>query len=108
MKTAQKKVAKQCQGQGIGRHTKEEIRELGIKDLKAISDYLGDKPFIMGNKPTVVDCTLFGFLAGYFCENPVENAYSQAVQKEFTNFEAFFKRMKEAYWNDWNDCLHKD
>ncbi len=32
----------QASGQGIGRHSKEEVIEMGMKDLAAISAYLGD------------------------------------------------------------------
>ena len=49
--------------QGMGRHTQVEVYEMGVKDLKAISTYLGDKPFFTGQKATEVDCALFGILA---------------------------------------------
>ena len=100
-------VTNQCKGQGIGRHTTEEIRELGIKDMKALSDYLGDKPFVMGDKPTVLDCTLFGFMSGFFCAKPADTIYNTVVRKDFPNLERHFNRMKDAYWKDWDDCLYK-
>ena len=32
------------------------------RDLRAIDTFLGNKPYMMGDKPTVVDCTVFGAL----------------------------------------------
>ena len=34
-------VKKYAYGQGIGRHSKEEVREMGYGDLKALSEFLG-------------------------------------------------------------------
>ena len=39
---------------GIGRHSSEEIHEIGCDDIQAISTYLGSKPYLMGDRPTVV------------------------------------------------------
>ena len=50
-------------GQGMGRHTKEEVYEMGLKDLRALSAYLGDKPYFTGEKVTELDCAAFGSLA---------------------------------------------
>ena len=47
-------------GQGIGRHTREEIRTMGMNDIKTISDYLGEKTFMMGDVPIELDCVVFG------------------------------------------------
>jgi len=55
----------------MGRHTEAEVIEMGIKDLKALSAFLGSKQFFMGQKATEVDCTMFGFLAlGLWCSTP--------------------------------------
>ena len=39
---------------GIGRHSSEEIHKIGCDDIQAISTYLGSKPYLMGDRPTVV------------------------------------------------------
>ena len=56
--------------QGIGRHSKEEIFEMGLKDLKAISNYLGSKPFFTGEKVSELDCAAFGMLAQFIWNSP--------------------------------------
>ena len=40
----------------------EEIFELGMQDIDALSAYLGDKSYFMGDKPTGLDASAFGFL----------------------------------------------
>ena len=49
---------------GILRHTAEEIEWLGVRSLGALSNLLGEKSHLMGDKPTAVDAISFGMLAG--------------------------------------------
>ena len=51
-------------GQGIGRHTPNEIYELGREDLQAVSDILDDNDFIQGERPSSFDCSVHAFIAG--------------------------------------------
>lgn len=39
---------------GIGKHSNEEIANIGRDDLRALSDILADKPYFFGAKPTAV------------------------------------------------------
>ena len=32
------------------------------RDIRAVATLLGKKPYIMGDKPSLVDCTVFGAL----------------------------------------------
>src|SRR5262249_18611455 len=50
-------------GHGLGRHTKEEIYALGNADVTALSAYLEDRPYFLGEEPTALDATAYGFLA---------------------------------------------
>ena len=52
-------VLNQLHSQGMGRHSPEEVAQIGIADLCAIADYLGDKPYFMGNQPTTADATVY-------------------------------------------------
>lgn len=65
--------------QGMGRHTESEVMEMGMKDLKALSDYLGNKPFFTGQKAAEVDCAIFGSVAMFLWNmpgSPYERAFS--------------------------------
>lgn len=55
-------IGKQIYGQGIGRHNSNEIFHLGKIDLEALSIFLAEKPYFMGNKPTSLDASAFGIL----------------------------------------------
>lgn len=55
-------VKKTLYRQGIGRHNKDEVAELGMRNIQAIADYLGDREFIAGSEPCDADATVYGFL----------------------------------------------
>ena len=48
---------------GIGRHTEPEIVALGQRSLAALSSLIGDKPYLMGERPCGADASVFGMLA---------------------------------------------
>lgn len=45
-----------------GRHSREEIAEMACDDIQAISAYLADKPFLLGDTVSSIDATLYGML----------------------------------------------
>lgn len=57
------------QAQGLGRYSRDEIYAFGRRDLDAVADLLGDRPFFGGDSPTRVDCTVFAFTASFLCEH---------------------------------------
>ena len=62
------KTTKQAKHQGYGRHSEEEIEVITMQDLKAFSDFLGDKTYFFGNEqPSKIDADLFGFMAVVSC-----------------------------------------
>ncbi|KTD23582.1 Uncharacterised protein [Legionella lansingensis] len=46
-----------------GRHSAQEVREMGFKTLDAIAIMLGEKKYFHGNEITSIDATAFAFLA---------------------------------------------
>ena len=48
---------------GYGRHSKEEVYDIGRADLKAFNDIIGTNKFIFGYEVSDVDAALFGILA---------------------------------------------
>ena len=55
----QKQVRNSLHGQGMGRHSADDIHAFGAADTKAISDYLGDKDFFFGDTPSSIDAVIF-------------------------------------------------
>ena len=95
-KKLHKDFNKAIRGQGMGRHSREEIIQFAKEDLKAVSLLLGDKPFIMGENPTSFDAMLFGFLIqllGVPWTSPVIE-----YAKSLPNLPSYCDRMKLRYW----------
>ena len=92
---------------GIGRHSKEEIYQIAEKDLRALSDYLGEKPYVMGAEATTVDCTAFGLLANILYAG-LETPLSKLIKDELKNLSEYVERLKGEFWADWADVVLGD
>ncbi len=57
------KMHGEVQGQGLGRHTPEQIESIGRLDLTALSVLLGDRSYVLGDQPTSYDATVWSFVA---------------------------------------------
>jgi glutathione S-transferase len=91
-----RKLRATLHGQGLGRHSRDEILGLGTRSIDAISDFLGDKPFFMGGEPTGVDATMFAFACAILCphfESPIRTA---AEQRQ--NLRRYVGRMTARYY----------
>jgi glutathione S-transferase len=92
---AQKQVKAALKGHGIGRHSAEEIYALGAQDMRDLAALLGDKPFMMGDKPTSLDATAFSFLINIM-DTPFLSPMQDETQKH-GNLRAYVDRCK-ALW----------
>ncbi|KAH9494841.1 hypothetical protein Btru_017946 [Bulinus truncatus] len=95
-------VKKQTYEQGVGRHSCEEVRHILMTDLQALADYLGDKPFLMGDLPSEVDCSVFAMLAQCLWHGP---EHKNLIPDCFPTLHQYCIRMKEKFWPDWDDCI---
>lgn len=80
---------------GIGRHTHEEILQIADRDLKSISDLMGNKKFFFGDSPTTIDCTLFGVLFQI-----LESGQPKILKdrsRKYSNLVEYVKRMRAEY-----------
>lgn len=98
------RIMRDLRVQGIGRHSPEEVEDMVKKDLAAISLYLGEKAFLMGDEPSEVDCTVFGFLAQLKWNYP-GSPYEAMLETDFLNLSGYILRMKGKLWPDWDQCL---
>lgn len=88
---------KKLDSQGMGRHSREEIYDIGKKDVKALSDFLGGKPFLLGDHPTSLDATGYGFLANLFrIELP---SILADYARQFDNLREYCDRMEHNFWH---------
>lgn len=93
---ARRGMGKELQGQGMGRHSREEIYALGCRDITALADFLGDKPYLMGAQPCSLDAVAYGFLANLLWV-PLESELKQQAQK-YPQLQRFCERMKSRYY----------
>jgi glutathione S-transferase len=60
-------VKRNLDGQGFGRHTQAEITQIMRKGINGLADFLGDKPFLMGEEPCGADATTFAWAGRFRC-----------------------------------------
>ncbi|XP_069969457.1 failed axon connections homolog [Penaeus vannamei] len=99
-----KNAVKATHAQGIGRHSHQDVEEMGRKCLHSLSTWLGDKPFLTGDKPAEVDCSAFGTLAQVVWCSP-NSPYLRMLESDFRNLYDYCHRMKEKLYPDWDQCL---
>ncbi len=86
-------IRKQIWGQGLGRHSEDQIYRVGQQELTALSDFLGEKPYFMGDKPTTLDASAFGILVNLlWC--PIESPLKEHA-KTLNKLSAFCNRVKQ-------------
>jgi glutathione S-transferase len=83
-------LKKQAHAQGLGRHSKNEVYEMGRRDLQAIASQLGENPYIMGSSFTAIDATVFAFLTTIL-KQPIESPLKKALQS-FPNLVSYCER----------------
>jgi len=90
---------------GIGRHSTAEINEFVCQDLKAISDLLGDKDYMLGDAMTTTDCSLFGHLAQFYYVKLRDFPLKDFLVNDCPNLVDYVKRIEAEFWPDWeHDC----
>ncbi|MBV8760507.1 MAG: glutathione S-transferase family protein [Deltaproteobacteria bacterium] len=91
-------ITKKLHHQGTGRHSFEEASAMGADDYAAIAEILGDKPFLLGDKPRTVDAALFAFVDGTL-GYPLDSPLKQGVARH-ANLVAYRKRIRDRWWTD--------
>ncbi|MCO4860134.1 glutathione S-transferase family protein [Cupriavidus sp. WGlv3] len=90
------KVRKTLWGQGLGRHSEEELVALASKGVASIADILGDKRYLMGNQPCGADATLFAFAGSLLC--PVFDTPIRTAAEGHANLVAYMARMRAEFY----------
>jgi glutathione S-transferase len=58
-----RRVLRDLWGQGVGRHERSEVLHLGRDDLDALACVLGDREYLLGDRPSAVDASASAFLS---------------------------------------------
>lgn len=104
LSVAQRIAKQQLNAQGLGRHSIAEVHSIARKDLQSLSEVLHDKPFMMGQEPSLVDASVFGLLVQFVWQDE-SSAQHAMVHSEFKNLVGYCDRMKERYWKDWDEAI---
>jgi len=91
-------LTKQLHSAGMGRHSESEIVQFGASDLKALADYLGNKKFFFGDKPSSLDAAAFGCL--YNIMRPKFNSALKDALLAHRNLVDYVNFMVERYYSD--------
>jgi len=104
MKMQQRKSRSNMDGHGIGRHSHDEIYQIANDDIAAVSQLLGDKDYILGDKPSSYDCTLFAFFGNVlYCG--LESPLKTYIQENAKNIAPYCERIKDLCWQDWSEMV---
>ncbi|MEM9453536.1 MAG: glutathione S-transferase family protein [Myxococcota bacterium] len=60
---ARRALRKQLIARGMGRHSHEQIVQMGVTVLDAVDELLGDDPYFFGEEPFEIDACVFAFMA---------------------------------------------
>ena len=86
----------QLRGQGMGRHSADEIMAIGKRDITALADFLGSKDYVMGGRPCSLDACVYAFVANLIWA-PVESALKVHAQR-YPHLQAYGERMRSRYY----------
>jgi glutathione S-transferase len=95
---AQFRVAENYLLSGLGRHAPDDDVELALRSILALSVQLGDKPYLMGDKPCGADATAFGALAGIL--TPFFSSKLRDEVEYFGKLTVYVDRMMREYYPD--------
>jgi glutathione S-transferase len=101
-KQGRERVRAALHGQGLGRHSADEVAELGGRSLSALSELMGDREYLMGARLCSTDATVFGMTAGALA--PIFDSPLARSARSHKNLVAYCDRMMRRYYPDlaWN------
>jgi glutathione S-transferase len=92
------KVIAKLQAQGIARHTPEEVYAIGGRDIEAFGVLLGDKPYLLGDKPSSFDASALGVI-GNIKDGPFPVPIRAQIRNT-ANVASYINRMRATFFPD--------
>jgi glutathione S-transferase len=83
-------------GHGLGRLTKSDIARLAVRDIDALAAIMGDRPYLLGDKPCGSDAFVFGIVTSILTP-PLDNALRDAMRKH-PNLVAYCDRLTRQFF----------
>ncbi|MGH6800158.1 MAG: glutathione S-transferase family protein [Methylocella sp.] len=91
-----RKVEKTLKLQGFGRHMPAERDELAVADINALATLMGNKAFLMGERPCGADASVFAFVAGFL--TPVFATPIRTAVEQHKNLTGYRDRIMRNYF----------
>ena len=98
-KMVRKNVLRGMKGHGIGRHSAAEIAEIGSWDLKCLSDFLGDKEYFLGGRPSTLDAAAYGILSQMMLSDTFTAPIFDKA-RTYKNLVEYTNRIHKKYFTD--------
>lgn len=93
-----KSVKKNLYGQGVARHSRDEVLTMVEQTIEALSIMLGDKAYFYGAKPTSFDVTAYAHLC-QFISVSYDNEFTKTAKK-YQNLVHFCQRIEEQFYQE--------
>ena len=109
-RSLQRKIRGYLHGHGIGRHSEQDIYDIGERDLRAFSEILGNKEFLFGSKPCLADAALFALVTSFLYVHsfPATCPQERLVRLHLRNLAEHAERMKTTFYPDWDELVSKN
>ncbi len=92
----QRKIKRDLEGQGLGRHEPDTIYEFACRDIEALARFLADKTYFMGDSVSTVDATLLAMLSGLLADELPGPMQDKVLQHP--NLVAYHSRLAKRYF----------
>ncbi|MEO1575558.1 MAG: glutathione S-transferase C-terminal domain-containing protein, partial [Pseudomonadota bacterium] len=83
-----KRVAASARAHGMGRHSPEEVGQIGVSDYRCLAETLGDRAFLFGDVPTTIDASAYAFItavSGTPFDTPMRDYVAQSGLVDYAN-----------------------
>jgi glutathione S-transferase len=90
---AQRGTKARLKGHGLGLHAPQEIYRRVAQDLDALAAILGEQRYVLGDRPSRIDATVYAFLANMW-EVQIDSPLKPLVARH-RNLVAYCERMRE-------------
>jgi len=105
-----RKGLKKVKAQGFGASSNEEMEQMGKDDMKVCSDMLGDKEFMFGDEPSLLDLTVYSHMAPVlFIDKEFPCVLRDYMESDCQNLVGLVNRMKDRCWGDhWSNATGEE
>lgn len=93
-----RKVRRDAWGQGLARLSHAQVTEHAANDFAALESLLGGRPFFLGDHPTSIDATAYGFLANMLLA-PVPSETRERLTG-FPGLVSYVARMRQTVYGE--------